>query len=92
MFSNRFLLFDDDVCAGVFQAQDKDVKTSVLLSPEGDFVQISHGNEDLVSHLTRYIPSRFYNEVKELLEFRNTFAKHAFMSERFCSVTSACAN
>jgi hypothetical protein len=82
MFTNRFLLFDDAVCVGLFV--DKNIKTSILISSTGDFVQISR-EEDVACHLTRFVPSRFAVQVQELIQFRNTYAQTSFACERFLS-------
>jgi hypothetical protein len=89
-FSSRYMLFDDDVCIGLFvnevrsEASNKLIETAILMSSTGDFVFITRTDESPVNHLTRFVPTRFALQVRDLLQFRNTYAASPFLCERFC--------
>lgn len=87
-FNTRFLLFDDDVCLALFS--DNGQHTTILMSANGDFVQISRDSSEMISHLTRFVPSKFSEQIEVLLNFRNSYAHVAFVCERFCSGSDDC--
>jgi len=92
-FTSRLLLFDDNVCIGLFisveeknangDAMQKNVTLSILLSASGDFLRISRNNEVPANHLTRFVPSRYSRQVQCLLDFRNMHTSQPFLCERF---------
>ena len=97
-FSSRLLLFDDNVCVGLFNSfhtknksttksgdntANTTCSTSILLSATGDFLRVSRDNEAAVHHLTRFVPSRYAEQVQILLDFRNQHTSQPFLCERF---------
>ena len=90
-FSRRFLIFNDNVCVGIF-TKGKDVgiqnsrRLELVLSRCGEFVLVSRFGAEAERHMTRFVPSYVANDVKELLRFRNRHTEQPFLCERFHGV------
>lgn len=84
-FSKRFLLFNDQVCVGLFNSEGAIgvSNSTIILSHDGQFVYISQTGAKTRQHLTRFCPSGVAEYVVELLKFRNSHVKTPYLCERF---------
>lgn len=82
-FEQRLILLRSGACCAIIKQPDSS-KLYLVLSSSGAFVQI-HFQGNQFKHLTRFVPSRFEESVKKLLDFRNEFAAEPFLCKRFQS-------
>lgn len=82
-FKQRIILLHNGVCCLVSKQPDSS-NLFLILSPSGAYARIYfQGNQ--YQHLTRFVPVRFEESIKQLLKFRNTFSDQPFLCKRFHS-------
>jgi hypothetical protein len=80
----RNQLLNNDVTISVYQLSLDELPIFIVLSQQGDYVSISHGDYHKIC-LTRFISSDYSIYVKQSIDFRNIFAQTPFICQRFQS-------
>lgn len=86
-FRERLILMNDDVVIGLFAAGS--IPVLVMISSSGEYVWVSTSDSFLM-HLTKFVPSQYFDPVKRCVQFRNKFAANIFACDRFNATDSEC--
>ena len=82
-FKSRFLMFMDTSVVGIFPGKnDFSQSTYIIISSNAEFSYINNGLDNR-THLTRYVPSEYYDMIKKLLDFRNHLVISPYLCKRF---------
>ena len=86
-YNKRFLLFDDDVCVGLFNERDERYarasSAAVILSADANFAYIRKDESEFRQHHTCFCPTNVVDKLRDLLAFRNSHVKIPYFCERF---------
>ena len=82
-FKSRFLMFTDTSVVGIFPGKSNfSQSTYIIISSNAEFSFINNGLDNR-THLTRYVPSEYYDMIKKLLDFRNHLVINPYLCKRF---------